>query len=80
MLISHRRSAYMDADEVERAAGMCEINAKGAADATEAHLWQGAAFALRILHTQDISDAKAMALVLDRAINKYVQDSFGQEN
>lgn len=54
MLISHRRSAYVDDDELERAAGMMKIRAETCGDPTDALLWCTASSVLRILCCTDL--------------------------
>lgn len=66
MLISHRRSAYVDDDELERAAGMFEIAAEGAAG-EEAAAYRGAACALRVLNGYDVKTCGDLMTVFRRA-------------
>lgn len=58
MLISHRRSAYIDNEELERAAGAFEIEAK---QTDPEHVYQfflGASCVLRLLQSEDYRDHK----------------------
>lgn len=63
MLINHRQSAYVDNEELERAAGMLEIRAKTAEHNVESYA--AAAMALRILQTQDLKEAKDFVLLFE---------------
>lgn len=64
MLISHRQSAYVDNEELERAAGMMEIKAQTAG--VDAELYAAGAAVLRILQRQDLREAKDLVLVFER--------------
>lgn len=66
MLISHRQGAYVDNEELERAAGMLEIRAKTCENDVEAYA--AAALALRILQLQDLKDAKGLVLLFERGM------------
>lgn len=69
MLISHRQSAYVDNDELERAAGMLEIEAQSRGGAGAA-LAKGAALALRVLQGYDLKTAEDLRTVILR----YMED------
>ena len=56
MLISHRRSAYIDNEELERAAGAFEIEAKQANPEHIYYFFLGAACVLRLLQDGDYRD------------------------
>lgn len=60
MLVKHRLSAYMDAGEMERAAGLFEINAKKSEEPVNRSVWRGAAMVLRLMQVYDIEDAEAL--------------------
>lgn len=64
MLISHRQSAYVDNEELERAAGMMEIKAQSAK--ADGELYAAGAAVLRILQRQDLREAKDLVLVFER--------------
>lgn len=66
MLVSHRRSAYVDDDELERAAGMFEIAAEGEDKAAARCFYEGAACALRILNDYDIKTCDDLMTVFRR--------------
>lgn len=67
MLISHRRSAYMDDDELERAAGMFEIAAEEEGDAVARSYYEGAACALRALNGHDVRACGDLMVIFRRA-------------
>lgn len=66
MLISHRRSAYMDDDEMERAAGMFEIAAEGERNVVDRSYYEGAACVLRTLNAHDIKTCGDLMTVFRR--------------
>lgn len=66
MLISHRRSAYVDDDELERAAGMFEIAAEGEGNRIDKSYYEGAACALRILNAHDVKTCDDLMVVFRR--------------
>ena len=72
-LISHRSTAYLDNEELERAAGLMEIEAKSE-DVPQfwRDLCAGAACALRILHDHDLRTAEDFKRVFDGAT--YIPD------
>lgn len=78
MLISHRHTAYMDNEEMERAAGLCEISAKTTTDSQTRDYYYGAARALRYITQRDLSDANALHLLLIKALEQY-KHPFEQE-
>lgn len=65
-LINHRRSAYVDDDELERAAGAFEIEAGSAAD-PDCHYYAGAAVALRLLNGHDFKTHADLMTAFRRA-------------
>lgn len=67
MLVSHRRSAYVDDDELERAAGMFEIAAENEANAIDRSYYEGAAVVLRALNGRDIKTCGDLMTVFRRA-------------
>lgn len=67
MLISHRRSAYVDDDELERAAGMFEIAAKDEGDWEARACYAGAAAVLRALNGHDVKTCGDLMTVFRRA-------------
>lgn len=73
MLISHRQSAYVDNDELERAAGMLEIEAR-LRGGTGAVLARGAALALRVLQGYDLKTAEDLRTVILR----HMEDEEGE--
>ncbi|TNU89012.1 hypothetical protein FIC87_12495 [Eggerthella lenta] len=64
--MSHRRSAYVDDDELERAAGMFEIAAEGEDESVARCFYEGAACALRILNAYDIKTCDDLMTVFRR--------------
>ena len=68
MLINHRQSAYVDNEELERAAGTLEIRAHGCDDPAAAAVYGAAACALRVLQMHDVRDAKEFATVFDALV------------
>lgn len=66
MLVSHRRSAYVDDDELERAAGMFEIAAENEANAIDRSCYGGAAAVLRALNGHDIKTCDDLMTVFKR--------------
>lgn len=67
MLVSHRRSAYVDDDELERAAGMLEIAAEAEEDLVVRCYYEGAACALRLINAHDIKTCGDLMVVFRRA-------------
>ena len=69
MLISHRSTAYMDNEELERAAGLMAIEAKkdGGSEYWKA-VCDGACNALRVLQLHDIKTAEDFMTVFDTAM------------
>lgn len=65
-LISHRRSAYIDDDELERAAGMFEIEAEQA-DEPQRGYYAGAACALRLLNAHDFKTCADLMVAFRRS-------------
>lgn len=69
MLISHRSTAYLDNEELERAAGLMAIEAKKKG---ESEYWKavcdGACNALRTLQLHDIKTAEDFMTVFDTAM------------
>ncbi len=69
MLINHRKSAYIDNEELERAAGLMAIEAK---KEDESEYWKavcdGACNALRTLQLHDIKTAEDFAKVFGLAM------------
>lgn len=69
MLINHRKSAYIDNEELERAAGLMAIEAKKEG---ESEYWkavcEGACNALRTLQLHDIKTAEDFAKVFGTAM------------
>lgn len=78
MLISHRRSAYVDTDELERAAGKLEarINAGTMESTEQGAFYMGAATALRLMQRHDIKEAQGLVLLVDRSY-ELVQEGRG---
>lgn len=68
MLISHRQSAYVDNEELERAAGSLEIRGRTCEDADEAALWLAGAAALRVLQAYDLRDARDFERAFDAKV------------
>lgn len=66
-LISHRRSAYIDDDELERAAGMFEIAAEEAGGDSTAPYYAGAACALRLLNAHDFRTCADLMVAFRRS-------------
>ena len=68
MLISHRRNAYLDEDELERAAGMMRIRCgdMGTFTPDERSVCFGAACALKVLGSCDLKTMSDFAVVFDR--------------
>ena len=66
MLISHRRSAYIDDDELERAAGMFEIAAEAEESPIERSYYEGAAVALRVLNGHDVKTCDDLMTIFRR--------------
>lgn len=66
-LINHRRSAYVDDDEMERAAGLFEITAEDERDATRRCYYAGAACALRLLNGHDFKTCNDLLVAFNRA-------------
>lgn len=70
MLISHRSTAYIDTEELERAAGLLEIDSK---NEKFPEYWrdalQGGAAALRILQLNDIKSAYDFKRAFDGAVH-----------
>lgn len=64
-LINHRRSAYVDDDELERAAGAFEIEAESAGDPA-CHYYAGAAVALRLISENDFKTHADLMRVFKR--------------
>lgn len=70
-LISHRRSAYVDDDELERAAGMMEIREfeeDEVGRGLRAFAYGGGACALRILHEYEPNSAEEFAMLFEKAM------------
>lgn len=70
-LISHRRSAYVDDDELERAAGMLEIREFEEDEAgrpLRSFAYGGAACALRALNGHEIGSAEDFMTVFERSM------------
>lgn len=69
MLISHRSTAYLDNEELERAAGLMAIEAKkdGSSEYWKA-VCDGACNALRTLQLHDIKTAEDFAKVFGTAM------------
>lgn len=65
-LISHRRSAYIDDDELERAAGMFEIEAESAKD-PDCYWYEGAACILRLLNAHDFKTCADLMVAFRRS-------------
>lgn len=65
-LISHRRSAYIDDDELERAAGMFEIEAESAEEPQSSY-YAGAACALRLLNAYDFRTCADLMVAFRRS-------------
>ena len=65
-LISHRRSAYVDDDELERAAGMFEIEAEQA-EGVQRGYYEGAACALRLLNAHDFRSCADLMVAFHRS-------------
>lgn len=66
-LINHRRSAYIDDDELERAAGMFEIAAEEAGDDSTAPYYAGAACVLRLLNAHDFRTCADLMVAFRRS-------------
>lgn len=66
-LINHRRSAYIDDDELERAAGMFEIAAEEAGGEASAPYYAGAACALRLLNGHDFKTCADLMVAFRRS-------------
>lgn len=66
MLVSHRRSAYVDDDELERAAGMFEIAAENEENTIDRSYYAGAAVVLRALNGHDIKTCDDLMIVFRR--------------
>ena len=64
VLISHRQSAYLDNEELERTAGLLEIKAQTAERGRDAY--GVAALALRILQRQDLREASDFLVTFER--------------
>lgn len=66
-LINHRRSAYIDDDELERAAGMFEIAAEESSDDPSAPYYAGAACVLRLLNAHDFRTCADLMVAFRRS-------------
>ena len=66
MLISHRRSAYMDDDEIERVAGLFEIQRDKTENAIDRTAWDAASKVLRILNGHDIKTGDDLMVIFKR--------------
>lgn len=66
MLISHRSSAYLDNEELERAAGLMEIRSQGETEIGE--LYAAGAVVLRILQNNNLREAKDLVLLFERTL------------
>ena len=66
-LISHRRSAYIDDDELERASGMFEIAAEESSDDPSAPYYAGAACVLRLLNAHDFRTCADLMVAFRRS-------------
>lgn len=67
-LVSHRRSAYVDDDELERTAGMLEIREfeeDEAGRSLRSFAYGGAACALRVLNDHEIGSAEDFITVFE---------------
>lgn len=67
MLISHRRSAYMDDDELERAAGMFEIAAESEDNTIDRSYYAGAACVLRAMNAHDVKTCSDLMTIFERS-------------
>lgn len=68
MLISHRLSAYVDDEELERTAGMLEIESKKCDERSEHYLsavFHGAASALKTLGSRNLKEPKDFLAVFE---------------
>ena len=65
-LINHRRSAYIDDDELERAAGMFEIEAEVAEEPQRGY-YEGAACVLRMLNAHDFKTCADLMVAFRRS-------------
>lgn len=70
MLINHRQSAYVDNDELERAAGMMEIRAHELENEEphEAGLWMAGAAALRLMQRHDLREARDLVVLFEAKV------------
>lgn len=66
MLISHRQSAYLDNEELERAAGLMEIQAQ--ADTEHGELYAAGAAVLRILQNNNLKEGRDLVLIFERIV------------
>lgn len=66
MLISHRRSAYIDDDELERAAGMFEIAAESEQNTVDRSYYAGAACTLRAMNAHDVKTCDDLMVIFRR--------------
>lgn len=71
MLISHKDSAYVDNDELERAAGMLEQHVNSMKlGSHETLMCRGAAIALRLMHRNSFRHAEDLLVVFQRCIKE----------
>ena len=66
MLISHRRSAYIDDDELERSAGMFEIAAESEHNTIDRSYYAGAACVLRAMNAHDVKTCSDLMTIFRR--------------
>lgn len=66
MLINHRRSAYIDDDELERAAGAFEIAAESEENSIDRSYYEGAACVLRVLNAHDVKTCDDLMTIFRR--------------
>ena len=78
-LISHRHSAYVDTDDLERAAGLIEQQINAETDIIsndETYFrYQGAAITLRLLCDYDFREPKDFMVVFARVMKDFEQES-----
>jgi hypothetical protein len=74
VLITHRNSAYVDNDELERAAGALEIHAADSTTPlTMAVACCAGACALRVLQTNDVKDFQEFLRVFSAVISQKLE-------
>ena len=68
MLISHRRNAYIDDDELERAAGLFEIAAESEQNTIDRSYYAGAASVLRAMNVHDVKTCGDLMTIFRRIV------------